>query len=125
MDVTIASDGLALEATLTLPSGDGPFPGVVIIHGSGPVNRDGTVPGQLNRGFPAPVSVYRDLAEGLAEQGVASLRYDKRTCGTFNGCAENAYPIPGDDLLAGRLPHRCAGSHRLVGGHVTTSPKSP
>ena len=99
MDVTIPSEGLTLEGTLTLPDRDGPFPGVVIIHGSGPVDRNGTVPGQLNTGFPAPVSVYRDLADGLAERGIASLRYDKRTCGTFNACSENAYPVPGDDLL--------------------------
>lgn len=87
-----------LEGTLMVPEGDGPFDAAVIVHGSGPIDRDGTVPGQLNQVFPEPVSVYRDLAEGLAERGIATLRYDKRTCGPFNGCAANGYPTPPNDI---------------------------
>jgi hypothetical protein len=60
-----------LPGTLTLPAtGDGPFPAVVLIHGSGPHDRDGTVYG---------TKVFADLARGLAARGIASLRYDKRT----------------------------------------------
>ena len=59
-----------LPATLTLPRGDGPFPGVVLVHGSGGQDRDETIGG--NKPF-------RDLAWGLASQGVAVLRYEKRT----------------------------------------------
>ncbi len=60
-----------LEGTLTVPDGPGaPFPAVVFVHGSGPSDRDETV-GELKP--------FRDLAEGLARHGVASLRYDKRT----------------------------------------------
>ena len=59
-----------LPGTLTLPKGDGPFPAVVLLPGSGPVDRDGTV------GALRPL---RDIAEGLAEAGVASYRFDKRT----------------------------------------------
>lgn len=60
-----------LPGTLTLPAtGDGPFPAVVLIHGSGPNDRDETVHG---------TRVFADLARGLAARGVASLRYDKRT----------------------------------------------
>ncbi len=59
-----------LGATLSVPDGDGPFPGVVIVHGSGPQDRDGTI--GVNK-------VYQDLAWGLASNGVAVLRYDKRT----------------------------------------------
>jgi dienelactone hydrolase len=53
-----------------LPSGKGPFPAVVLVHGSGPNDRDETV------GANKP---FRDLAEGLASQGIAVLRYEKRT----------------------------------------------
>gem|GEM_PF-50339 len=60
----------SLPGTLTLPRGEGPFPAVVLVHGSGPSDRDETL---LN------VKPFRDLAEGLAEKGIAVYRYDKRT----------------------------------------------
>ena len=60
----------ALPGTLTVPDGEGPFPAVVLVHGSGPSNRDETT-GQL--------SPFRDIAEGLAAKGIAVYRYDKRT----------------------------------------------
>jgi dienelactone hydrolase len=69
-ELVIESGGLKLPATLTLPEGAGPFPVVVLVHGSGPHDRDETV------GANAP---FRDLAEGLAARGVATLRYVKRT----------------------------------------------
>jgi hypothetical protein len=60
-----------LPGTLTLPpTGDGPFPAVVLVHGSGPHDRDETIYG---------TKVFADLARGLAARGIASLRYDKRT----------------------------------------------
>lgn len=62
--------GWELPGTLTLPAGDGPFPVVVLVHGSGASDRDETI--YRNKPF-------RDLAYGLAEQGVAVYRYDKRT----------------------------------------------
>ncbi len=62
-----------IHGTLLLPDGEGPFPVAVIIAGSGPTDRDGNspiLPGQNNS--------LRMLAEGLAERGVATVRYDKR-----------------------------------------------
>ena len=69
-EVTIGDDEWKLPGTLTVPAGSGPFPGVVLVHGSGPNDRDETVGG---------VKVFRDLAQGLASQGIAVLRYEKRT----------------------------------------------
>lgn len=60
----------ALPGTLTLPRGKGPYPAVLLIHGSGANDRDETI--QSNKPF-------RDLAELLAERNIAVLRYDKRT----------------------------------------------
>lgn len=60
----------ALPAVLTLPHGASPAPVVVLVHGSGPNDRDETVGG--NRPF-------RDLAWGMASRGIAVLRYDKRS----------------------------------------------
>ncbi|HEX5305170.1 MAG TPA: alpha/beta fold hydrolase [Dyella sp.] len=59
-----------LPGTLTLPAGAGPFPAAVLVAGSGPNDRDETI---------GPNKPFRDLAFGLARQGIASLRYDKRT----------------------------------------------
>ncbi|MEJ5368853.1 MAG: alpha/beta fold hydrolase [Bryobacteraceae bacterium] len=69
-DVTAGAEGWPLPATLSVPNGPGPFPAVVLVHGSGPNDRDESV------GAAKP---FRDLAEGLASCGVAVLRYEKRT----------------------------------------------
>jgi dienelactone hydrolase len=69
-DLTVGSDPWTLPGTLTLPAGDGPFPAVVLVHGSGPNDRDETI---------GPNKPFRDLAEGLATAGIAVLRYEKRT----------------------------------------------
>ncbi len=53
-----------------MPKGKGPFPGVVLVHGSGPEDRDETVGG---------AKPFKDLAQGLASRGIAVLRYVKRT----------------------------------------------
>jgi pimeloyl-ACP methyl ester carboxylesterase len=70
---------------------------VVLIHGSGPMDRDGIVQGQLGRHFGFDVAPLRDLATALAASGYAVLRYDKRTCWRDSGCA-NAYPKPSFDF---------------------------
>jgi dienelactone hydrolase len=59
-----------LPGTLTMPGGAGPFPGLVLVQGSGPRDRDETI---------GPNKPFRDIAEGLASRGIAVLRYDKRT----------------------------------------------
>lgn len=69
-EVKIGTGEWVLPATLTLPKGDGPFPVVVLVHGSGPNDRDETV---------GPNKPFRDIAQGLASQKIAVLRYDKRT----------------------------------------------
>ncbi len=60
----------ALPGTLTLPAGEGPFPLVIFVHGSGPADRNETM---------GKTTLFADLARELAQQGIASLRYDKRT----------------------------------------------
>jgi alpha-beta hydrolase superfamily lysophospholipase len=83
-----------LQGTLTWPARreGGPVPAAVIVPGSGPMSRDGIMRGQLGLGFGFDLPVYERLAAALAARGYAVLRYDKRTCGPFNGCAENRYP---------------------------------
>jgi alpha-beta hydrolase superfamily lysophospholipase len=95
------SSGLTLEGILSFPESFNAcdYPAVIIVHGSGPVGRDGTVPGQLNMLYNRPVATYRDLALGLARKGFVVLRYDKRTCYSENGC-DNQYPKPDERKLS-------------------------
>ena len=69
-DVTLGSGPLAVPGTLSLPRAAGPHPALLLLGGSGPVDRDGTI----LRSRPL-----KDLAWGLASQGVAVLRFDKVT----------------------------------------------
>jgi dienelactone hydrolase len=69
-NLVVGTEGWVLPATFTYPVGDGPFPVVLLVHDSGPHDRDETV------GHNKP---FRDLAWGLASQGIAVLRYEKRT----------------------------------------------
>jgi uncharacterized protein len=68
--VTIGSSRWQVEGTLSLPSSGDDLPAVVLVHGSGPQDRDETI---------GPNRPFRDLAWGLASRGVAVLRYEKRT----------------------------------------------
>jgi dienelactone hydrolase len=69
-EVTIGQGMMRLPGTLSLPLGNGRFPAVVLVHGSGPNDRDETI---------GPNKPFRDLAHGLASRGIAVLRYEKRT----------------------------------------------
>jgi hypothetical protein len=68
--ITVQTGKYELPGLLTLPIGDGPFPAVVLVHGSGPHDMDESI---------GPNKVFKDIAEGLANHGVAALRYEKRT----------------------------------------------
>jgi uncharacterized protein len=66
-------DGVKTGAQLTLPAvGNGPFPGVLLIHGSGPADMNETL------GIAKP---FWEISEYLSERGFAVLRYDKRGIG--------------------------------------------
>ncbi|NYT11875.1 MAG: alpha/beta fold hydrolase [Methanomassiliicoccales archaeon] len=66
-DCTVGNCGL--PGKTTIPTGKGPFPAVVLVHGSGPNDMDETL---------WETKVFRDLAWGLSSDGIAVLRYDKR-----------------------------------------------
>lgn len=69
-EIAIGDGARALPATLAMPKGGGPFPAVVLVHGSGAHDRDETI---------GPNKPFLDIARGLAAQGIAVLRYEKRT----------------------------------------------
>ena len=67
--VTFTNGNVTLHGTLLLPAGEGPFPAVVFLHGSGPATRAGA----------------RPYADAFADMGVASLIFDKRGSGESGG----------------------------------------
>ncbi len=69
-DVVVGDGPLTVPGTMSVPHGAGPFAGIVLLSGSGPNDRDGTV------GRNKPL---KDVAWGLASRGIAVLRFDKVT----------------------------------------------
>lgn len=77
-EVIIQSGDIKLKGILCLPDGDGPFPVLLYVSGSGPIDRNENIPGlSLNNS--------RIIAHHLAQQCIASLRYDKRGVGDSGG----------------------------------------
>jgi dienelactone hydrolase len=69
-EVLIGVEPWVLPGTLAIPKKSGTLPAVVLVHGSGPHDRDETI---------GPNKPFRDLAWGLASRGIIVLRYEKRT----------------------------------------------
>jgi dienelactone hydrolase len=72
-EVTVGAEPYTVPGTLRVPEGatpESPVPGALIVGDFGPNDEDGTVLGR---------KPLRDLGEGLAERGVATLTYEKRT----------------------------------------------
>ncbi len=93
-NITIGSDPWKLPATLSIPTGSGPFPAVVLVHGSGPNDRDETL---------GPNKPFKDIAQGLASNGIMVLRYDKRTNVYSNKFAALTNYTPEEEVITDAL----------------------
>jgi uncharacterized protein len=71
-NVLIPFGDKTLPGILTTPDKAGKFPVVILIHGSGPNDKDETV---------GPTKIFKDLSCGLGQKNIAVLRFDKRTRG--------------------------------------------
>jgi dienelactone hydrolase len=69
---------VTLAGTLTIPAGPGPHPAVVLMSGSGPQDRDESLPGMTLKPFAL-------LADALGRAGIAVLRYDDRGTAASTG----------------------------------------
>jgi fermentation-respiration switch protein FrsA (DUF1100 family) len=85
----------ALSGALMLPPGCGPFPALLIIAGSGPTDRNGN---QLSAGLHT--DTYFKIAEALAAQGIASVRFDKAGVGGSVGAAPKEIDLRVEDEAA-------------------------
>lgn len=91
IDVHVASGNVSLAGSLRLPDGDGPFPSLLLLNGSGSQDRDATVAGHR---------VFGVLADALAERGIASLRLDDRGIGGSDAVAPASPYDLADDAAA-------------------------
>lgn len=94
------AEGFDLAGTLTLPEGNGPFPAVVLITGSGQQDRDETI---------FHHKPFKVIADHLTRNGIAVMRYDDRAVGKSKGSLTGATSLSfaGDaeaavEYLAGR-----------------------
>ncbi len=88
-DLNVGQGERALPGTLAMPKGVGQasgtlVPAVVLVHGSGPHDRDETV---------GPNKPFLDIARGLAAEGIAVLRYEKRTKARPQDFASGVYGV--------------------------------
>lgn len=100
-EVRVGAEPWLLPGTLSIPVEGGPHPAIVLVHGSGPHDRDETVGG---------TKVFRDLATGLASRGIAVLRYEKRT--KVHGAKMSA-----DVTVEGEVIEDALAALELVRGH--------
>ena len=96
-----------VAATLTLPEGDGPFPAVIMIAGSGPTDRDWNSP--LLPGTNGSAALF---ADALTRAGYATLRYDKRVSGP--NLASNVVKMIGEISLESHLEEVASGVAQLA-----------
>ena len=69
-EVIVGTGEWKLPGTLTIPKGQKECPAVILVHGSGPNDRDESI---------GPNKPFKDIAWGLASKKIAVLRYEKRT----------------------------------------------
>ena len=90
-EVTFENGEVTLAGTLTLPTGDGPFPAAILVSGSGPQDRNE----EIFEHKPFMV-----LADHLTRAGIAVLRYDDRGVGQSTG---NFDPATSEDFMGDAL----------------------
>ncbi len=88
-EFSVGSGERALPGTMAMPTATAPAaskatPAVVLVHGSGPQDRDETI---------GPNRPFLDIARGLAAQGIAVLRYEKRTKARPQDFASGDYSV--------------------------------
>ncbi|WP_423182238.1 alpha/beta hydrolase family protein [Arthrobacter sp. NyZ413] len=108
IEVSWELDGITMEGTVVRPDGDGPFPAVVLVAGSGPTDRDWCSP--LIPGGNGSAKLF---AEAFADAGFASIRYDKRASGPR--AIENVTKLLGSVSMQSHLDELVAAVGVLAG----------
>lgn len=107
-------DEIEVHATLTRPAGEGPFPAVIFVAGSGPTDRDWNTPI-----LPGSNGSGALLAREISQHGFITLRYDKRPSGPH--LPENMQRLVGKINLQGHVDE-LSGGVKLLAGDKNVSP---
>jgi hypothetical protein len=107
-DVEWSTDSITMHGTVLRPLGNGPFPAVVFVAGSGPTDRDWNTPL-----LPGANGSARLIADELSRAGFASLRYDKRASGPH--VRENVERMIGKVSMQGHVDE-LEGAVRVLAG---------
>ena len=99
-----------IHGTQLRPSNDAPVPVVLLIAGSGPTDRNGNV-----AGLPGPNDSLKMLAEGLAANGIASVRYDKRGIAASSSAGPKEADLRFDTYVADAAARGCSSCVRMRG----------
>ena len=105
-EVSWQVDDIEVNASLSLPEGEGPFPAVIMVAGSGPTDRNWNTPM-----IPGTNGSGALLARMLTDLGYVTLRYDKRASGPHG--KENAMNL-GKVSLQGHLDELAGGVRMLT-----------
>lgn len=92
-DYDLAVEGGSIYGTLTLPEGEGPFKVAIIHPGSGPTDRDG------NSAIAGSNNGLKMIAQELANNGIASIRYDKRGIAESMGLIKSESELVFEDYV--------------------------
>ena len=107
-------DEIEVHGSLTRPVGQGPFPAVIFVAGSGPTDRNWNTP--LIPGTNGSGAL---LARELSEQGFITLRYDKRASG--QDASENVKRMAGKISMQGHVAE-LSGGVRLLASDKDVNP---
>ncbi len=116
VDISLQTATGAIYGTLAVPA-KLPAPVVLIVAGSGPVDRNG------NAGTALRTNAYEQLAAALAQRSVASVRYDKRGVGASASVATSEKDLRietyADDVVGwlAQLNSDKRFSRTIVAGH--------
>jgi pimeloyl-ACP methyl ester carboxylesterase len=108
-------DGITIDATLIHPPGEGPFPAVVFVAGSGPTDRNWNTP--LLPGSNGSAAL---LAQTLTANNYVTLRYDKRASGPH--AQENVQRLAGNISMQGHAAE-LAGAIELLAKRPDVDPQ--
>jgi hypothetical protein len=106
-DLTFTSGDISLVGRLILPTGEGPFPAIVWVHGSGRTTRDEV----------------GSLLEILVDEGIAVFTYDKRGVGDSGGTYSEVNAFQGNDVL-GQLAADAAAAADFVATQERIDPEN-
>ncbi|NLE97262.1 MAG: alpha/beta hydrolase [Propionibacterium sp.] len=111
VDEEVSVGAHELPGTLTQPSGEAEPVAVVLLWGSGPHDRDSTIGTAGN-------AILRDLAHGLADHGISSLRFDKRTFAAQGSYDPATFTVDDEYLDDAASALDLLASHPDLDGHL-------